>query len=120
MTWPLDGPGLALALYREHANPRALVDEAGTLVAFGEYYFQPPATVRFARLIVAPVRRGQRLIDELIKQLAADADRRRASNTHELAVFADNGPARRAYHRLGFVPRHDIRSDAILTMQRSP
>ncbi|KEZ78584.1 GNAT family N-acetyltransferase [Salinisphaera hydrothermalis] len=120
MPWPLDGPELALALYREYAHPRALVDETGALVAFGEYYFKPPATVRFARLIVAPNRRGQRIIDTLIDRLAADAARHRTSDTLELAVFADNSPAKRANLRLGFIPRQDVLSDAILTMQRHP
>ncbi|MES1953833.1 GNAT family N-acetyltransferase [Salinisphaera hydrothermalis] len=118
--WPLDGPELALALYREYAHPRALVDETGALVAFGEYYFKPPATVRFARLIVAPNRRGQRLIDALITLLAADANRHRTSDTLELAVFADNRAAVRAYDRLGFVALANTIHTPILTLQRAP
>lgn len=120
MPWPLDGPALALALYREHAHPHALVDETGALIAFGEYYFKPPATVRFARLIVAPAQRGQRVIDALITELAADANRHRASATLELAVFADNTMAIRAYDRLGFVALADTLQPPILTLQRAP
>ncbi|MGN8200146.1 GNAT family N-acetyltransferase [Salinisphaera sp. RV14] len=118
--WPLDGPGLALALYREQACPHVLVDETGSLIAFGEYHFKPPAIVRFARLIVNPARRGQRIIDTLIFRLAAEADRHRASDTLELAVFADNAHAVRAYKRLGFGICRGTVGDDIMTLQREP
>ncbi|AWN15856.1 GNAT family N-acetyltransferase [Salinisphaera sp. LB1] len=117
--WPLDGPGLALALHREQARPHALVDATGSLIAFGEYYFKPPAIVRFARLIVNPARRGQRIIDTLILRLAAEADRHGAANTLELAVFADNAQAVRAYKRLGFGVCKGILGDDIMTLQRA-
>lgn len=119
LRWPQDGPGLALALYREAATPLSLIDAQECLAGFGEYYPQPPDRLRLARLIVDPARRGRRLIDELMHALIDHARQHVAFETIELGVFADNEPAIRAYRRLGF-SRVDGPSDpAMLTMQRT-
>lgn len=119
MTWPLDGPRLALALYRDASEPRSLLDGRGKLVGFGEYYFRPGKRLRLARLIVAPERRGQRLINTLIGRLIRDALHQQSCTTVELAVFIDNRPAVHAYRRLGFQPIAERSAATALTMQRT-
>lgn len=120
LTWPLDGPALALALYRKAATPRSLIDGEGRLAGFGGYYFKRPNRLRLARQIVDPARRGQRLVDTLIHQLVDEAEQRRTFEMIELGVFADNYSAIQAYRRLGFAAIDDTTHSEIITMQRRP
>ena len=99
--------------------PRSLLDGRGKLVGFGEYYFRPGKRLRLARLIVAPERRGQRLINTLIGRLIRDALHQQSCTTVELAVFIDNRPAVHAYRRLGFQPIAERSAATALTMQRT-
>ena len=86
--------------WRELPN-RALLDESGNMVGFGQYY-QREGRCHLGHLIIAPEQRGQRLGAELVRQLAVEGCAVLVVDDCSLFVLQDNMPARSLYARLGF------------------
>ena len=79
-----------------------LQDEAGTVVAFGQYYLRA-GRCHFGRLVVSPAMRGRGLGTQLIRGLAREGVSRLGVEECSLFVVPDNLDAMRLYERLGFV-----------------
>lgn len=78
-----------------------LVDDAGTPLAFGQYYARH-GCCHLGRLVVAPERRGEGLGSELIRQLMARGTAELGARRCSLFVLDYNTAARKLYARLGF------------------
>lgn len=99
-----------------------LVDEADTLLAFGQYYLRA-GRCHLGRLVVSPGHRrrgaGQRLVRELVTLGSTQLDVSECS----LFVVPDNEPAIRLYEQLGFrpatYPEDDPRMAAFVYMTAS-
>ena len=79
-----------------------LVDEAGALLAFGQYY-ERLRRCHLSRLAVNPQVRGQGLGTQLIASLVRIGAPHLGAAECSLFVSTHNPQARRLYHRLGFV-----------------
>lgn len=71
------------------------------LLGFGQFYSRLERC-HLGRLVINPQKRGQSLIDDLVVQLCAQADRSAHYQQASLFVLAANTAARNCYERLGF------------------
>lgn len=78
-----------------------LVDDAGTPLAFGQYYARQ-GCCHLGRLVVAPQHRGQGLARELIRLLMARGTAELGMTRCSLFVLDHNAVARKVYASLGF------------------
>lgn len=79
----------------------ALLDDAGELVGFGQYYLRV-GRCHLGRLVISPAHRNRGAGRVLIGGLVELGSRALGSNECSLFVLAEN-PAKRLYERLGFV-----------------
>jgi ribosomal protein S18 acetylase RimI-like enzyme len=79
----------------------SLLDDAGDLVAFGQYYDRL-ARCHLAHLVVRPEARGRGAGTRLIGELCAEGSLVLGVSEFSLFVLARNLPAVRLYRRLGF------------------
>jgi len=82
----------------------SMVDDDGTLCAFGQYY---PRLGRchLGRLAVSPARRGRGIGSTLVQELAQRGLAELKTDSCSLFVLPGNERAARLYSRLGFVVR---------------
>lgn len=80
---------------------RALVDDAGELAAFGQYYDRI-GRCHLGRLAVHPERRGGRIGETLVRLMCAEGCRALNATECSLFVYETNVRAVRLYERLGF------------------
>lgn len=103
------GPGLIYGLNEQGfadqiklhlVNSRALLNTAGDVVGFGQYYDRV-GRIHFGRIGIATEQRGKGLSHILMAMLIKEAT---LNDTRELSLFVMQGnmPAIRCYERLGF------------------
>lgn len=112
--FPLHAPRLADEIEFTPANAWCLC-EHGKPVAFGQILQRAPSRAHFARLIVAPDRRGQGYGAALCGKMLETAQQWPDYEIATLNVFRDNLAAQSLYTRMGFYP-----VDLIQSAQRDP
>lgn len=81
---------------------RALLDDRGHFVGFGQYY-ERVGRCHLGRLAIAPGMRGHGFGTQLVRSLCVEGGQALGVDTYSLFVLPGNARALRLYERLGFV-----------------
>ncbi|WJG08983.1 GNAT family N-acetyltransferase [Aliiglaciecola sp. LCG003] len=103
MDYPLTLKALALQIQLHDLHSFKLEDSAGNMLAFGQCYIRC-GRAHFARLVVAPSKRGLGLGGLLVLKLIELAPSLLETNGYSLFVAKDNKVAEQLYRSLGFLP----------------
>jgi ribosomal protein S18 acetylase RimI-like enzyme len=101
--FPFDEESFLKDMRWDDLASRALVDDAGELAAFGQYYDRI-GRCHLGRLAVRPDRRGGGIGETLVRLMCAEGCRALNVTECSLFVYETNVRAVRLYERLGFQP----------------